>query len=334
MKHSIPASMRAVVQSGSGSKLVMAEVPVPRPGKGQVLVKMAAAPINPSDVSFVRGSYVETPKYPLIPGFEGSGTVVASGGGILASLRLDKRVTCSSSPGLGGTWAEYMVTSATRVLPIRQNLSMEQGSMLIVNPMTALAFIEIARRGRHRVMVNNAAASVLGQMLVRLCKQEKINLINIVRNSAQVKLLKEQGAELVLNSSESNFETDFHALVTELGAKLYFDAVAGPQTELLLRLSPPGSSIVLYANLSGGPIQFEPRLLIQGNKKLESFYLGHWTANQSMFQTLKAARKVQKLATNALGSEIRKRYPLEAAQEALDDYSSKMTGGKVLFTLQ
>lgn len=321
------------MQDAANGRLFLAEVPVPRPTKGQVLIKMTAAPINPSDVSFVKGSYVEHPQYPVIPGIEGSGTVVDAGGGLLASMRLGKRVTCSSTPGMGGTWAEYMLTAATRVLPLSKNLTLEQGSMLIVNPMTALAFINIARKGRHHAVVNNAAASVLGQMLIRLCKQEKIPLINIVRSENQRTMLKDLGAQYVLNSSENNYEEELGKLVHSLNATIYFDAVAGPQTEVFLKVSPAGSKVVLYANLTGGPVQFEPRLLIQGNKQLESFYLGNWAANRSLVQTLMAARKVQQLAGSLLGSTVRKQYPLAAAQEALDDYTANMTGGKVLFNM-
>jgi NADPH:quinone reductase len=333
MRDSIPSTMKAVMQDTANGRLFLAEVPVPCPSKSQVLVKMAAAPINPSDVSFLKGTYVERPQYPVIPGIEGSGTVVDAGGGLLATMRMGKRVTCSSTPGMGGTWAEYMITAATRVLPIRKSLSLEQGSMLIVNPMTALAFIDIARKGRHKAIVNNAAASVLGQMLIRLCQMEKIPLINIVRSDAQMNMLKSMGTQHVLNSSHKDYEDALGKLANSLNATLYFDAVAGSQTEVFLKVSPANSTVILYANLTGGPVEFEPRLLIQGNKHLESFYLGNWAANRSLVQTLMAARKVQQLAGSLLGSTVRKQYPLTAAQKALDDYTTNMTGGKVLFNM-
>ena len=333
MKHQIPSKMKVVRQDEAGGKLYITEIPVPKPSKGEVLVKMAAAPFNPSDLSFLRGTYVQKPKYPVIPGIEGSGIVVASGGGLLANIRLGKRVTCSSSEGKGGTWAEYMVTSAMRVIPLQKNLTMEQGSMLIVNPMTALAFLNIAREEKHHAVVNNAAASVLGQMLIKLFHKENILLINIVRRQEQVDLLKSLGATYVLNSSNDDYEEQLTKLTHELNATLLLDAVTGKQTEILVKAAPYGSKILIYSNLTGDKISVEPRLLIQGNKCINSFYLGGWAAKRNVIQTLKSARQAQKLAGNALSSSIRRKYPLEQAQEALEYYTDNMTGGKILLTM-
>lgn len=326
--------MKAVRQDEAGGQLYLAEVPVPKPAKGEVLVRMAAAPFNPSDLSYLQGTLGHQPNYPVIPGIEGSGTVVASGGGLLANFRMGKRVTCSSSDEHGGTWAEYMVTSAMRVIPLKKGLSMEQGSMLIVNPMTALAFINIAHEGKHKAIANNAAASVLGQMLVRLCQKENLPIINIVRRTEQSELLKSIGAKYVLNSTDIDFEEQLKASAHELKATLFLDAVNGDQTEKLVKASPYGSKILLYSNLSGENINVEPRLLIQGSKTIDSFYLGGWAAKRTILQTLKAAKQAQALVGNELASEVRKRYPLSQAQEALEFYSQNMTGGKVLLTME
>ncbi|MFA9388218.1 MAG: alcohol dehydrogenase catalytic domain-containing protein [Prolixibacteraceae bacterium] len=334
MKRSIPIVMKAIRQDEANGTLYIAEVPVPQPAKGEVLVKMAASPLNPSDFSFLRGTYVHLPNYPVIPGIEGSGTVVASGGGMLANYRMGKRVTCSASENHGGTWAEYMVTSAMRVIPLKKQLTMEQGSMLIVNPMTALAFINIAQKGHHKAIVNNAAASVLGQMMVKLCQKETLPLINIVRRQEQVDLLTSMGAQYVLNSSDLNFEIQLKSLSEQLKATLFLDAVTGEQTQVLLRAAPFGSKILIYSNMSGDQIQVEPRLLIQGNKSIESFYLGIWASKRSIFQTLKAAGQAQKLVNNELVSGIQKRFALENAQDALEYYSEHMTGGKVLLKME
>lgn len=333
MHYSIPANMKAVRQDQAGGRLYMAEIPVPKPGKGEVLVKMAASPFNPSDLSFLMGNYVQQPDYPHTPGIEGSGTVVASGGGVLANLRLGKRVACSSTAGKGGTWAEYMVTSAMKVIPFGKNINMEQGAMLIVNPLTVNAFMTIAKTGKHRAIVNNAAASVLGQMLIRNCDRAKLPLINIVRREEQVELLKKQGAKYVLNSSGPHFETELKKLSGQLNATLFFDAVAGKETSLLLKIAPKGSTIMVYANLSGSTIEVDPRLLLQDDKTIGNFYLGNWAAKRGILQTLAAARKVQKLVSNEFASTVRKRYSLDHAQSALNDYTHQMTGGKVLLVM-
>ena len=176
----IPEKMLAIRQKEAGGRLSLEELDIPRPGRGDVLVKVDASPINPSDLALLGGGYLQR-NYPFTPGLQGSGTVVLSGRGIMPGLRMGKRVACSPSSGGDGTWAEYMVTSAMRTVPLPRNVSMDQGSMMLVNPMTAMAFILLAKEGKHRAMVNNAAASSLGKMLIRMCQRTGIPLINIVR---------------------------------------------------------------------------------------------------------------------------------------------------------
>src|SRR6266508_3089909 len=110
------------------------------------------------------------------------------------------------------------------------SVSLEQGAMSVVNPLTALAFLTLAKEGRHKAIVQTAAASVLGQMVNRLCKSEGIQIINIVRREAQKELLKEQGAEIVLNSSDPNFSQHLWDVCQHYQSRIAFDAVAGPLT--------------------------------------------------------------------------------------------------------
>lgn len=325
--------MNAVLQDEANGKLYTATVPVPRPSKGEVLVKMAASPINPSDLSFLKGTYIQKPIYPLIPGIEGSGKVVASGGGILANLRLNKRVTCSSTEGQGGTWAEYMLTSAMRVVPIKSSIDLEQGAMLIVNPMTVLAFMSIAKKGKHKAIINNAAASVLGRMLIKLCKTENLPLINIVRRKEQVELLKKEGAEFILNTEEPEYFEKLKELSHGLQATLIFDAVVGEQTTKLLKATPKGSTLIVYANLSEKAISVEAGDLIQGDKQIGNFYLSNWASKRSIIQSLSTARKVQKLVGEELSSQVQKKFPFKQANDALNYYRSNMTGGKVILVI-
>ncbi|MGF7138096.1 zinc-binding dehydrogenase [Roseimarinus sediminis] len=328
----LPTKMKAVRQNAPGAPLDVCELPVPLPQKGEVLVKMAYAPFNPSDISALRGLYVDQKQYPFTPGIEGSGIVVGAGNGLLPKLRMGKRVCCSSGNS-GGTWAEYMCTPATRVIPLKPGIGLEQGAMLIVNPMTALAFMEMARKGKHKAIVNSAAASVLGQMLIKLCKQYQLPLINIVRRSEQVSSLKNQGAEHVLNMSEEGFPEALASLSHQLGATLLFDAVGGELTAVLVDAAPVGSTIVIYSNMSDQPFSINARSLIQKDKSISNFYLGTWTSKQNILKTLKAAKNVQKLVADELQSKVRMRYPLDQVNEALNDYQNQMTGGKILLQM-
>jgi NADPH2:quinone reductase len=235
-------TMKAVRQAEAGGRLLIETVPLPEPGPGQVLVRMAASPINPSDLASIREPYMVS-SWPFTPGLEGSGTVVRAGKGLLPALRKGKRVACSPDPGGDGTWAEYLLTSALRTVPLPAKVGFDQGSMLLVNPMTAMAFIHMARRGRHGAMVNNAGASSLGRMLIRLTTHYGIPLISIVRREDQVEALKTEGAVHVLNSSDPSFEADLRDVSGRLGATLVLDAVTGPETGRLLRRIHPGGSV-------------------------------------------------------------------------------------------
>jgi NADPH:quinone reductase len=331
-KENIPDQMNAVVlDSYTGVHALRTERrPVPQPGPNEVLVKVAAAPINPSDLAFLEGLYGFKKPTPVVPGFEGSGTVVSTGNGWMGKYLNGKRVACVSQERGDGTWAEYMVTTTSLAFPLDASISLEQGAMSIVNPLTALAFLALAREGRHKAIVQTAAAGALGQMINRLCKNEGIQVINIVRRAAQKDFLKEQGAELVLDSSEAGFPQLLSEVCRQYQSRIAFDGVAGPLTGQLLNAMPSDSKVIVYGGLSYEPVQAEPAQLIFEGKSIEGFWLTRWASKKNFLQSLAVWQQAQKLMMTDLRSEIRKQYPLKEAQNAIQEYQSQMTGGKVL----
>jgi len=323
--------MKAIVQEKAGGKLSVQEIPIPEPGPGEVLVKMKYAPINPSDLSQLEGTYASRPDYPFVPGIEGCGQVVKSGRGFIPRIRKGRRVACTTSANRGGTWAEYMVTSALKTIPLDNKISDEKGAMLLVNPLTALAFVEIAKRGKHKVILNNAAASSLGLMLNYMCSKNNISLINIVTKDTQENYLKKHGAKNILNSSSENYENELADTVRKLNCHLFFDAVGGDQAEILIRLSPPGSTLVSYAKLSEQNIEIDTRLILQHNKKIQGFFLGKYTSDNSVIQNLSSVNKVKKMLAGDMEINISARYPFNSASKAVDYYRNNMSAGKVLF---
>jgi NADPH2:quinone reductase len=321
--------MRSVRQHEPGGKLSVESIPLPEPGKGEVLVKMAAAPINPSDLASLSGRSPDW-SWPFTPGLEGSGTIVKSGRGLLPLLRLGKRVACSPDPGKDGTWAEYMRTSVMRTVPLPGNVEMQQGSMMLVNPMTAMAFIHIARRGRHSAMINNAAASALGKMLIRLASRHSIPLISIVRTQEQVADLKKFGATHVLSSNDPSFGEELAKLAHGLGATLILDAIGGEGTGRLLKAAPDHSTLVSYARLSGDQIRADPADLINLGKTITGFQLGNWLKSVNTLFKLRLAGRVGKLLSGPLSTPVHATYPLEKVEQAIERYRENMSKGKVL----
>jgi NADPH:quinone reductase len=321
-----PTMMQAVLLQGEEGSLTVGPLPVPSPGPGQVLIRMAAAPINPSDIGFLGGSYGFQKPFPVVPGLEGSGIAVAAGSGLLPHLLLGKRVACSAR--LGGMWAEYMVTSASTCFPLPKKLSLEQGSMMIVNPMTVLAFFDIAKREKHAAIVSNAAASALGRMILRLGQLYHIPIIHIVRRQEQAELLCSIGAQYVLNSSDPHFHAQLRKLSSQLKATLILDPVAGDRAQGLLDAVPDGSTLLIYGTLSGKRI--DPQSLSQDRKHIDGFFLPDWIAKRNIVQVLMDIRRVRHLVANELQTTIQKRFPLRAVQQAMALYQANPTAGKVL----
>ena len=329
----LPNKMLAVVQREVGGKLFIEEVDIPKPGKGQVLVKMEFSSINPSDLSLLQGTFAHVPEFPLIPGIEGSGAVVASGGGAIAAMRKGKRVSCTSINKHGGTWAEYLVTSAMNVIPIDKNISFEEGSSLIVNPLTAVAFVDIAKKYSKKTIVNNAAGGALGKMLHKYAFANDVNVISIVRSKSQYDALKTIGANMVLDSSWPNYKEELKKIIEKTQAKLYFDAIGGDSTAEFVDLSPADSQIYLYANLSEQEIHFDARTLLQNNKEVKGFFLGNHSSKQSLLKKLGNIKKTHKLLKSDLQTTVSKIVDMKNINEALKEYSSNMSAGKLLLKL-
>jgi NADPH:quinone reductase len=328
----IPTTMRALVlhsyDIGSYTSLTLEERALPQPSKGEVLVRMAASPINPSDLASLQGLYGVQKALPLVPGIEGCGTVVRTGSGYLARRLLGKRVACAAGAG-DGAWAEYMVAPALQCSPLPASVSDEQGAMRIVNPYTAWAHLKIAQQAGARAIVQTAAASALGQMVNRLARLRGVQVINIVRRDAQVGTLRALGAKHILNSESPDFDRQLRDLCRQLDARLAFDAVAGAMTMRLLSSMPPEARVVVYGGLAGELISVNPGDLIFNQRRVEGFYLARWIAHQNQLALLSMQRQLYKLG-DLTHAAIQLRAPLQDAQLAIATYEASMSAGKVL----
>ena len=266
----------------------------------------------------------------FIPGIEGSGKVIASGGGLLPSLWMDKRVACSSTGSYGGTWAEYMAVPAVHCIPLPKSIDDEQGSMLVVNPLTAIAFIRIAKNYRCTTIINTAAASSLGRMIEWLAKRSGITVINIVRNNGQQEELLGKGSGHVLNSNDEDFVNDLNRISHKLNATLVFDAVGGTLTRELMLNVPDNSQIIIYGNLSGMAPEIDHRSLVVHGKKVSGFFLGSWLQKGSGLNLLRSIINARSLLKNGIEVPVQGRFSLTQVQEAVDTYLTGMTRGKVL----
>jgi NADPH2:quinone reductase len=306
--------------------------PVPRPGPGQVLVRVEAAPCNPSDLLFLQGLYGVSKPLPTAPGWEGAGTVVASGGGWLGRRLVGKRVACAGQTDGDGTWAQYYLTQARTCVPLHRDLDLERGATLIINPLTAIGLMDEARRCGARAVIQTAGASQVGRMVLRLASDASVPLVNIVRRDDQVELMRALGAEHVINSESDGFADDLRRLCRDLRVTVAFDAVAGEMTGHLLEAMPRGSTAIVYGALSEQPCgAINPIGVIFEGKRVEGFYLGSWMQRRGLISMLRLTSRAQRLVRDGgLDTQVQRHAGLDDAVDALLQYQRKMTDGKVL----
>jgi NADPH:quinone reductase len=332
----IPSEMQALTLASYGPPpfpLTVASRPVPTLGDGEVLVRIAASPVNPSDLAFLEGEYAFRKPLPAVPGLEGCGRVVDVGRGLLARRLAGKRVACSPAAHSDGTWAQFAVAPATQCFLLPDHVSDELGAMALVNPLAAIGLIDRVHELRARAFVNTAAASALGQMLLRLGQRRGLEVINVVRRQEQVEQLRGQGAAHVLSSADADFQKRMEELCRQLNARAALDAIGGEMTARLLAALPAGGRVIVYGGL-GRDVTTTVSLpdIVFGDKSVEGFYVPTWLASKSLPQLVLLERRVPRLLGRELGTAVRARVSLEEAPRAIEDYRRAMTGGKVLIT--
>lgn len=243
--------LRSLISKSGDLELSLAKVEVPEPGPDQVVVRVEATPINPSDLGLLLGpadmasfkssgsgeTIKVTAKVPAaaLPflaarlgeampvGNEGAGTVVKAGASEAAQALKGKTVSMVG----GAMYAQYRLLKATDCQPLPAGTTAAEGASWFVNPLTALGMTETMKREGHKALVHTAAASNLGQMLNKICNEDGIGLVNIVRSAEQAKLLKGIGAKHVVDSSAASFTDDLTQALVETGATIAFDAIGG-----------------------------------------------------------------------------------------------------------
>ena len=243
--------LRSLIKSSGELEISLQQVAIPAPGPDEIVVRIEAAPINPSDLGLLLGaadpatarvtgegtSAVVTATVAqanmkamggrldesMAVGNEGAGTVVKAGSSEAAQALLGKMVAMIG----GAMYAQYRVIKAKEVMPLPDGTTAAEGASCFVNPLTSLGMTETMKREGHKALVHTAAASNLGQMLNKICQKDGIDLVNIVRSDAQEKLLRDIGAKYVVNSTAPSFFDDLVAALEATGATIAFDATGG-----------------------------------------------------------------------------------------------------------
>ncbi|MBN3034984.1 MAG: zinc-binding dehydrogenase [Bacteroidales bacterium] len=336
---SLPQLYRSVVISSYNDNLLRAilglkieDRPLLPPGHEEVVVHIEAAPCNPSDIAFLRGGYNIIKQLPAVPGFEGSGMVVACGSSPGAKALMGKRVSCFSQNLRDGTWAGYFITHYRNCIEIRDEMDMEQAACFAINPFTAKGLMEHALEKKSTAIVLNAAAGRVCDLIRVLAQRHGISVINLVRKSRNQRFLKDRGESYVLDVNSNEFETEFGKLIELHHPTTAFDAVAGEMTGLLLTALPPGSDVVVYGSLSGLPVTgINPMDLIFNNKRALGFNLSDWMASLDPGVLRRYSEELQEMVISGeMQTVISGRYPLDNVVGGIRAYIRDMSGGKVL----
>jgi NADPH:quinone reductase-like Zn-dependent oxidoreductase len=279
---------------------------------------------------FLRGRYGIVKPLPVVPGFECSGTVVSTGGGLWGRWLLGRRVACHAPADGNGTWADYMIVSAKACIPLKKYISDEQGANLTVNPMTAMAFVDIIRSHDYTAFVQTAASSALGHMLARLGLRHKLTGIHIVRRPEQVRILKGMGCDYVFDQNDALFIERLGEACYKFKARIAFDAVGGELTQRIAAAMLPGSRVIVYGALSGEECKINPTDLIFNRESLEGFWLTQWIKTKNFFRLWDFTNRIQRLIPTDLSTTIQARFSLTQFAEAIALYKKQRSTGKVL----
>lgn len=310
---------------------------VPQPGPGEVRVRMLASPVNPSDLMFIRGRYTIPPVCPAVPGFEGVGVVESSGGGWRGRLFNGRRVIVLSRNG--GNWSEYNIVPDQQIIPVSSRLSDEQAACFFVNPATAWVMTrEVLRVPQGAWLLQTAAGSSLGRMIIRLGKRTGFRTINVVRREAQAAELRQLGADQVLvcgsDDAAAGLSDQIRRITGSDGLLFAVDAVGGSTGSAVIQSLGRGGRMLAFGTLSGQPLQFSPRTLMTVGSSVEGFWLGNFLQQRGLLFRLGLVRRLTSLIeSGVLGTEIAGTWPLSRAVEAVRAAEDSAVSGKCLLRI-
>lgn len=336
-------------------ELSLQETEVPAPGPDEVLVRVEAAPLNPTDLATLLGpadvasfratgsddspqltadvpeqfmGFVATRLNKAKPvGSEGAGVVVAAGDSSAAQAMIGKTVSFAA----GQTYSQYRIINILQCIPLPADVTPRQAASAFINPLTALGFVETMKTEGHKALVNTAAASSLGIMLNRICQADGIDLVNIVRKPEQEAMLREEiGAKYVVNSSSETFKKDLTKALIETGATIGFDAAGGGTlaNDMLSCMEAAaardmehydhyGSTVFKQVYIYGG-LDLGPTVLNRGYGFAWS--LGAWLLTNFLFKAgHETIQRLQKRVADELTTTFATNYTAEISlKEALD----------------
>lgn len=304
--------------------LQIKESPIPTPKPEEVLIRVTARNINPSDIMFIRGMYGITPRLPSSAGFEASGIVET--GDEAGKIKKGARVMFTAI----GTWREYVCIPASMVIPVPEGMPDEIACQAFVNPMTAYGMLEESGLQEGQWLLITAGASAFGKFAIQMAKQKKIKVAATVRNDSQKEVLEKLGADLVVNSETEKIQKVIPEK-TEGGVHVIFDAVGGMLGAKALSCLRSNGRMMVFGALALENMPVNSGLLIFKNLIIKGFWLSTWIENLSAEQRMKAFGKVFGfLMQDTSQVDVAGKFDLSNFKEAIKAYETQGRNGKIL----
>ncbi len=304
--------------------LVLEDAEIPKPKPNEVLIKVTARNINPSDVMFIRGMYGITPKLPSSAGFEAVGIVDKSD---------EKETVAKGSKVIFtaiGTWKEYVCVPAQTVIPVPDQMPDEVACQAFINPMTAFGMLESSGLKEGDWVLITAGASAYGKLVIQMAKSKGIKVACTVRRDEQKGSLEKLGADLVINTEKEKLQKVIMEKTGD-GVSVVFDAVGGILGAKALASLKNNGKLMAFGALSLDNMPVNSGLMIFKNLKIEGFWLTTWIESlnheerQKAFQTVLGYLMKQDIKVDVAGT-----YPLEEFKEALEAYQKPGRDGKII----
>ena len=302
-------------------------VDVPDPQKGEAVVKLVKAVVNPSDLGMIGGSYGRLRPLPAIAGREGIGEVVALGPDT-EEPRIGTLVRLPSEPG---AWTQYQVAKAADLLPIPAGLDTDTAAMAFVNPPTALCILrEFADLKAGDWLIQNGAGSALGIFMIQICSARGIKTVNMLRNADKKRdMLLSYGADIVVD--ESQFDPKAVKEATGGALKLGLNQIGGNSVSNMIKAMGDGATVVTIGGMTGEPIKFPTRFLIFNDLRLRGFWWDKWQRTHSAEECRKIYDEVFALIKNGtLKAPVDSRFKLADIESAMRRATENSRLGKVM----
>ena len=309
------------------ASITAVEFTLPPLGPGQVLIKVLAAPINPSDVLTLTGVYGMLPPLPAVGGNEGVGVVAEWGPGV-------------SSPAIGqtvllpvgaGTWSTHMVADAVKLMPLPNGVDPQQLAMMTVNPPTAYLMLkEFVDLQPGEWVIQNAANSGVGEYLIQLAKIRGLKTVNIVRRESAVAAVKAMGGDVVLVDGDG-LPKQVVAATQDAKIRLAIDAVGGKSTGNLANCLTEGGVLVNYGMMSGESCVVSPSSFVFRDVTVRGFWLALWFRKATPPQQMAVFGELAKLiASGKLKARVQATYDISQIKEAVAAAAAGERDGKIL----